>query len=245
MRPCRGGLAGEWETSGMQPVVLSVSSKADLRATLSHGGIAIGSPVLVCVGGADGMERAAADRLDELLDDHVVPALDVWGVTVVDGGTDSGVMRSLGLARARADARIPLVGIAASGTISAGDGGTGESEATRLERHHTHAVLVPGSQWGDESEWISAAAAVIAGDAPSATLLVNGGAIALDDAERSLADRRPLVVLSGSGRAADDISAATASSGRMREIRDHELTSVVPMADFDAVVRTLARLLGR
>ena len=41
----------------------------------------------------------------------------------------------------------------------------------------------------------------------SAALVVNGGAITLDEVERNLAQGRPIVVVAGSGRAADAIVA--------------------------------------
>jgi hypothetical protein len=49
----------------------------------------------------------------------------------------------------------------------------------------------------------------LAGSARAARrrLVVNGGAITLDEVERNLAQRRPIVVLAGSGRAADAIVA--------------------------------------
>jgi hypothetical protein len=47
-----------------------------------------------------------------------------------------------------------------------------------LQKDHTHFILTPGSDWGDEAPWLSRLASVLAGDAPSLTLLINGGAIA-------------------------------------------------------------------
>ena len=47
-----------------------------------------------------------------------------------------------------------------------------------LQKDHTHFILTPGSDWGEEAPWLSRLASVLAGDAPSLTLLINGGAIA-------------------------------------------------------------------
>ena len=156
-------------------------------------------------------------------------------------------MRSLGRAHAESGAAFQLVGVAAKGTvIRPDDDFSGRPHAAELEPHHTHVVLVPGDSWGDESSWVSAVAAAIAGDAASVTLLMNGGAITLADADLSLAAGRPLVVLAGSGRAADDIAGGRALGGdRTARIADHRRTQIMPLSDGPGVVRALAALLNR
>jgi hypothetical protein len=82
------------------------------------------------------------------------------------------------------------------------------TELIDLEPHHTHFFLVPGEQWGDESRWLARIASQIAGDCPSVTVLINGGSIALVDAMENLRVHRPLLVIEGSGRLADEIAEA-------------------------------------
>jgi SLOG in TRPM, prokaryote len=228
----------------MEPELLSLRPGDDLRSALSAAGILLDRPVLVCVGGAGGMTPDVETEVADLLRRHLVPALDEWGVVVVDGGTDSGLMRSLGLARAEAGAAFQLVGVAAQGTVVRAGDVSGAPHVAELEPHHTHAVLVPGDSWGDESPWVSAVAAAIAGDADSVTLLVNGGAITLDDADLSLAAGRPLVVLAGSGRVADDIAGRELGGDRTARIADDQRTQTVPLTDGPAVVRALSALLN-
>ena len=69
-------------------------------------------------------------------------------------------------------------------------------------------ILVPGQTWGDESPWLSLVATAIADGQPSVTLVVNGGQITYDDIEHSLQADRPVIILAGTGRAADTIAAA-------------------------------------
>lgn len=225
-------------------MVLGVQPGDDLRSVLLGAGLELGRPTLVCIGGADGMTAEVESEVADLLRRYVLPALDEWEAVVVDGGTDSGLMRSIGLAHDMSGAHLSLVGVAARGTVF-GDGSSGAGHGATLEPHHTHILLVPGDKWGDESPWLSAVAAAIAGDAPSATMLVNGGAITVDDAERSLTAERPLLVLAGSGRAADDIAGGAPTSGRTQRIADHDRTEVVHLSDGPAVVRALASLLAR
>ena len=205
------------------------------------------APVLVLVGGAGGLDTGAEAQLFGLFCSHLVPAVVRSGATVVDGGTDSGVMRAMGSARSHTGARFPLVGVAAAGTVPA-PGDVAEATAgTRVDPDHSHIVLVPGDAWGDESPWLSAVAAALSVGHPSVTLLVNGGDIAYDDVDRSLGAGRPVVVLAGSGRAADAIAAAARepdADERARRIHASPLVRVVSLDDPEAVSGTVGSLLA-
>ena len=126
----------------------------------------------------------------------------------VDGGTLSEVMRLFGEAYSALAATFPLVGVAAVGTVQLPGEQPHQDDAAVLEPHHTHFVLVPGDDWGAESPWIARTATILAGDAPSITVLINGGQIAYSDVERSVQAGREVLVIDGSGRTADVIAAA-------------------------------------
>ena len=140
---------------------------------------------------------------------------------MLDGGTNAGVMKLMGQARAEANGDFPLIGVAAVGTVAAPDANLTCTGATPLEPHHTHFVLIPGNRWGDESPWLGRTAAVLAGGAPSVTVLVNGGETSGEDVYQSVSAGRPVVVVGGSGRIADDLAAALAgesTDGRFEEL---------------------------
>jgi hypothetical protein len=183
-----------------------VSDPAELGGALAGLGIRCGRPVLAVVGGASGLGQQDLAAVTGLLR-YLVPALERWDAAVVDGGTDSGVMRALGEVREGAAASFPLIGVAAEGTVVRPDE-AGSGAGVELEPRHTHVVLVPGDEWGDEASWLAAVATAVAGGSPSATLVLNGGELTFVDAEHSLAVDRPLLVVSGSGRTADAIAAA-------------------------------------
>lgn len=192
------------------PRIARAGQPAGLPPALRELGIRTGRPVLVAVGGAGGMTPDATGPLAKPAE-HVVRALDRWDGVVVDGGTDSGIMKVMGDARHATGAGLPLVGVAAEGTVIV-PGRPARAGAAPLEPGHTHVILVPGSEWGDESPWLSRVATAIAGGRPSVTLVVNGGQITYRDIDHSLAAGRPVIVLAGTGRAADAIAAATGTA---------------------------------
>jgi len=229
------------------PRLIRIENRQDIAEGLCANGIAVGSRVLVCVGGASGLGEEHAAALTGAFHDLVAPAVDAWSAVVVDGGTDAGVMRMIGRARASAGAGFPLIGVAAIGTVRLPDAPASDEDATPLEPNHTHVVLVPGTKWGDETPWLAAVAGVIAGDRPSVTVVVNGGTITLSDAEASLAAGRPVIVLAGSGRTADDIARARAgeqAGERARAIAASPLTSIVDAGDPRGIVEGIAAALA-
>lgn len=256
------------------PLTLEVDAVEDLSGALAGAGLGAGHAVLVVVGGAGGMSGSDLDAFHTLAVHHVLPVLSAASGAVVDGGTDAGVMAALGRARRDLGSTVPLVGVAARGTVRVGDGPSGgDDDRAAVEPNHTHLVLVPGQEWGEESPWLSRVATALAGDAPSLTLVVNGGEITYDDIGHSLGAGRPVLVLAGTGRTADAIASAgqiatgdapatgeriptdgTIRAGgttgsppdpRAREAARSELVRVVPFAAPEEVARALEQVLGR
>lgn len=202
-------------------------------------GLRRGRPVVVLVGGAAGMSADDLALADGMLRDAVFPLLDRLDAAVVDGGTDSGVMRVAGRARDAVAGRFPLVGVVPARAAADDD--------TPLEPFHTHVLLVPGASWGDGAPWLAGVASVIAGDRRSVTLVVNGGAITYDDIAHSLDAGRPIVVVAGTGRTADAVAAASAGRGsnpRAESVAASPLTTVVDLTDAGAVTAALTAALG-
>jgi len=163
---------------------------------------------LVLIGGASGLKDVELARVRPLFVDVLAPLVEDLKASVVDGGTDFGVMRLMGWARAQTRARFPLIGVSAARMISLPGTIPSRLDAAPLEPHHSHFVLVPGSNWGDDSPWLSRVATILSGTNPSVTLLVNGGEIARKDMSQSVKNGRPVVVVGGTGRLADEIAAA-------------------------------------
>jgi hypothetical protein len=192
--------------AGRSALATSVERADDLDDALASVKLTPPRPVIVVVGGAAGLSDVDIERLAPLAEE-LVRVAEQFDSVLVDGGTDSGVMRLLGRAVSRHDDPGPLVGVVVKDLVTL-PGGRKRGDGAVAEPNHTHFVLVPGSQWGDESPWISRVATSIAGPQRSVTVLVNGGEIAWRDVAESVTTLRPVVVVADTGRAADQLASA-------------------------------------
>jgi hypothetical protein len=225
-----------------------VEAPAELRDALASLGLAETRPVLVLVGGASNLDPSVSEPLLRLFE-HLAPRLDRAGAAVVDGATAYGVMALMGLARQRTGARFPLLGVAAIGTVDVPTAGVGGPKGTAtLDPHHSQLILVPGTRWGDESPWISASAAVLAGPHPSLTLVAAGGEVTRLDVALALDARRPLLVIAGSGGTADQLARWRRGGAPPPEMSpsqtDLDLIRVLDLGDPAAVADLVSATLG-
>jgi hypothetical protein len=160
-------------------------------------------PTLAIIGGVN-IDDAHLSKLEALFFNVLAPLAQSCQAAVVDGGTNGGIMRFMGQARTSIDGTFPLIGVLPAEKILEPD----DTENLELEAHHTHFVLSPGKQWGDESPWLARVVSVLSGDAPSLTILTNGGNVSWLDVAASLAQGRPVAIMAGSGRAADILAEA-------------------------------------
>lgn len=132
-------------------------------------------------------------------------------LVIIDGGTESGVMKMIGDQRGKYGFRFPLIGASPLGKVSF-PGYTNPGSEANLEDSHSHFVLVDGDEWGAESHMIVDLTHYIAGEGkrPSAGILINGGKIAMQEVYLATTASRklPMIVLEGSGRLADEVSTA-------------------------------------
>ena len=222
------------QSADFQAARIRIGSTGEIAAALDRAGLRRDRAVIVLVGGAGTMGEKDFETGAQVLRDEVVPVAERRDAVVIDGGTDSGVMQLIGRARSALGGRFPLIGVAAEGTVLVRGAGTPSPDAVELEPNHTLFLLVPGTRWGDEVQWMMDVAEVVAGRQPSVTVLMNGGQIAYTDVAASLHSGRPVVVLAGSGRTADAIAQARAGNGgddRAVEIAASPLTTVVDVGE--------------
>lgn len=203
--------------------VIEVDQSTQLSHALHTIGLQVARPTLVLVGGASGINEADMIRLEHLFVEAIAPLAQELDMAVVDGGTDAGIMRLMGKARHEIGGTFPLIGVAAIHTVVLPDAAAPRPDAAPLEPHHSHFVLVPGTNWGDESPWLSGLAKVLSEGFASVTLVVNGGEITFQDVQYSVKASRPAIALDGSGRTADKLAAAV--RGEATDLRAEQLAA--------------------
>ena len=220
--------------NGNHAVVVTAGRDTDAQAILKALDIAQPHALIMVFGGAKGLDDSRKARLAELFTDAIAPAAVEVGALVIDGGTQSGVMAMMGEALARDRRGSQLLGIAPAGKVTyPGDPSPANiGNGTPLEPNHSHFVLVEGDEWGSETDMMFKLAGAL--NVPVATMLINGGSIAGSEALQSVRNGWQLLVVEGSGRFADEISAAVrdgqfAKSAEVSEIARSGRVAVFPV----------------
>ena len=194
--------------NGNHAVVVTARRETDAQTILKSLGIAQPHALIMVFGGAKGLDDSRKARLTELFAGAVAPAAAELGALVIDGGTQSGVMAMMGEALARDGRESQLLGIEPTGKVTFPGGPTHANvkDGAPLEPNHTHFVLVETDEWGGETSIMFKLAEAL--NVAVATMLINGGQIAENEASRTVRNGWPLLVIEGSGRFADELSAA-------------------------------------
>jgi hypothetical protein len=188
--------------------LVAIESPTNLSKEVSDAYLPTGRPTIVVVGGAKLLSDADYQRVRQLFTGAIAPIAERFNAVVIDGGTDAGVMRLMGQARAELGASFPLIGVSPKRLATLPNQAPTCKDCAPLEPNHTHFFLVPGHEWGAESAWIAKIASAIAQDAPSVTVLINGGEVTWQDAEENIKTGRSVIVISETGRTADALAAA-------------------------------------
>ena len=178
---------------------VNITEDKEIREALTQLEIPHPKPVIVLVGGAGGIGWLDKFPMRKAIGIVAKLAEETQSV-VVDGGTQAGIMTEIGKQRKQKKLSFPLLGVVFDSLLMQ------EEPGSILDPNHTHFFLIPGEDWGDESAWISKIATAIAGGEKSITILVNGGNISRTDVEYSLLENRPIFVMRGTGRMADEIT---------------------------------------
>jgi SLOG in TRPM, prokaryote len=194
--------------NGNHAVVITAPRDASGQTILDTLGITSPRAVILLFGGAAGLDDSRKAHLATLFAEGVIPVAADSGALIIDGGTQSGVMKIMGEALAAHPGTCQLLGIAPKGKIAHPEilGASAVSDGAPLEPHHSHFVLVESNEWGGETPKMLELARAF--NAPTVAVLVNGGAIAADEALQSVRNGWQLLVIEGSGRFADELSAA-------------------------------------
>lgn len=200
-----------WDEHRYAPAII-VKPDDNPHDVIKAFGISTPRPTISITGGAGAMSEADVQRTRDIIE-AVAAFAEKHDCTLVDGGTEAGVMQMIGEARKKLNFKFPLIGVAPHNKVSYPMHESTTSEA-ELEDGHSHFVLVDADDWGDESKMLVGITRSIAnGQRPKVGILINGGKIAeretyLASADGDAANRIPVLVLNGSGRTATRISNA-------------------------------------
>ncbi|MFZ4813879.1 MAG: hypothetical protein ACOYL5_05035 [Phototrophicaceae bacterium] len=223
-----------------QSQLIHVPPYADAKTVAETLGFSIPQPSIFLSGGAGGMSEEDLETTRHIISEGLARFATEHGVVVIDGGTDTGVMRLNGNARHAYGDRFSLIGCAPDKLVRyPGSDNQLDESLTMLEDNHSHFALVNSDQWGAESDLLVGLTRAISGGVrPSVGILINGGQIAQYDVyiasargEKAL----PVIVLEGSGRAADMIATATRSnrfsSAMLRAIVEGGRIDLLPVSE--------------
>lgn len=164
--------------------------------------------VMIIAGGASEMDEQAHPDLVRLFTRGIAQAAASARALIIDGGTQAGVMAIMGQAVAEQQRRSTLLGVAPAGRVSYPGKSTDMSgnEGVPLDPNHSHFVLVAADEWGSETETMYELAKVLSAGRPSVAVLINGGSIAKSEVVHNVRQRRPIILIEGSGRLADELA---------------------------------------
>ncbi len=233
--------------NGNRAVVVTAPRGASAQTILDALGIASPRAVILLFGGAAGLDDSCKAHLETLFAEGVASVAAELGALIIDGGTQSGVMAMMGEAVAARPRTCQLLGIAPKGKIThpAIAGASAVSDGASLEPNHSYFVLVESNEWGGETPKMLELARAF--NAPIVAILVNGGAIAADEALQSVRNGWQLLVIEGSGRFADELSAALRDGQRAKSVEVSEIVRSGRVALFhvDGTASTLKIKLRR
>lgn len=196
--------------SGHQARALRTPKDGDVERIITGLGLRR-SPVLFIIGGAANMEDEASSQIRAVIDKGLARFAHEHRITIVDGGTATGVMQVIGNARRQSGYTFPLIGVAPFNKV-AFPGHPARERTTLLDNHHSHFVLTDGDHFGDESDMIARLVTAISQKPrfKALGLIVNGGEVARQEASQRASGqwRFPLLVFGGSGRLADEVAEA-------------------------------------
>jgi len=234
MLPFRPG--ARTQAGAAQPRVLEVSSvgveqNAQISALIAD--IRSQADAFVFLsGGASSMREDHQRQLLGLFEALALVAKGGRRIAVGDGGTQAGIMEAAGHARRASGNAFPLIGVAPAGEIP-------PRGKTPLDPHHSHVVAVDDpsapaqDSWGSETETMYWLFAALAQGRPSVTIVANGGGITLNEVESNVRAGRHIILIEGSGRAAD----ALASLLQKTQVSDAEVASLRESAEKATLTR--------
>jgi len=221
-----------------QTLCVFPAERSNLAQAISELGLKDRYPVIVLIGGEIDEQQAA---ITERAMQAISRIAEDMNALVICGGTDMGVMAEIGQIRSRSGYKFPLVGVTPEELVTWPGGPHNAKflwmgkQRWQLESHYSHFILVPGSQFGDESPWIGEAATLLSEGHQSVTILINGGEVSRKDIDLSVENGRAVIALSRTGRLADELA---------RQPERDKLISVIPVNAEQRIIEAIQEALS-
>jgi len=183
-------------------------------------------------GGASRMREDHQRALLAMFEALTLVAKDGRRIAVGDGGTQAGIMEAAGRARRASGNAFALIGVAPAPEIQ-------PRGTTPLDPNHSHVVAVDDpsapahDSWGSETGAMYWLFAKLTEGRPSVTIVANGGGITLKEVESNVRAGRRMILIEGSGRAAD----ALVSLLRRAKVTDADVVSLRDSAEKATLTR--------
>ncbi len=195
--------------NGHTAQALVVSPDIDAQAILRACMVPRPHALLLICGGAMEIPAHMYAGMAHLLTRGIVRAVVEMGALIIDGGTRAGVMEMVGLSVAEHGYAAMVLGVSPEALVTHPALPTHAATSTDilLDPNHSHFVLVETDTWGGETTTMYNLAAALALECPSVAVLINGGPIARDEVLYNVRQGRPIIIIEGSGRLADELAA--------------------------------------
>ncbi len=238
--------------NGKTPVALRVKPSTPAELIVDALNLPHPVPTIFISGGAGNMDISSMSLTRTTIEDGLARFLHERGISLIDGGTSTGVMALIGLARQRRNYSFPLIGIAPEAVVYY-PGHEPVKRLSDLDAFHSHFILTEGDDFGAESDTIVQVALALSGRGAKRALgfVINGGEIVRNEVHRVTTQHPeiPLLVLEGSGRFADELVAAkkagTSTDPKIKEIlREGNLHFISMKAGADMLRRWLENFFG-
>ena len=183
-------------------------------------------------GGASKMREDQQRQLLAMFDALALVAKSGRRIAVGDGGTQAGIMEAAGRARLASGNAFLLIGVAPAREIP-------PRGKTPVDPNHSHIVAADNpsapaqDSWGSETGTMYWLFARLAEGRPSVTIVANGGGITLSEVESNVRAGRRMILIDGSGRAAD----ALVSLLRKTTVSDPEVADLRKRAEKAALTQ--------
>lgn len=192
----------------MPTITIRVKQNTQGADIIGQLNISADRPLIILMGGAVKLSPTDAEYQFSQIKNGLANAIVELGATVIDGGTDSGIMGMLNESLADLEFKGAYIGIAPESKVYLPEEDPIGEDVYPLGHFHSHFVLVEGPDFGSELSVMYSLIAALSINQPSLGVLANGGYGAQMEVGENVQQGREVIILSGSGRLADKLTLA-------------------------------------